>query len=227
MLRRKKIKESVSPAFAADETALKTKIEEIQKLSDPAEQLLRYKALKKSTTGTYDLSKVREPKEVIIDKSLGKGTYIGFGVGMAGFWGGLFTGIGLVATASALSGGIAIVAGAAAAVAGTFAGMGIGRRKGLSKYNKYTPEEKHATQMDALSRGIDRALERLVNDYTNSDYKDLKLKALETSPVRDKVLKEFPRVTAAFNEYAARKAETAADRAPFMKVPSSPSIPAP
>lgn len=227
MLRRKKNKEVVPPEFVAAEAALKAKIEAIQKLSDPAEQLLQYKALRKATTGTYDPTKVKESRDVVVDKALGTGTKIGIGVGISGFWGGFFTGVGFIIAGSALTGGIAVIAGAAAAVGGIATGMIVGKQRGVAKFNKYTPAEKHATQMDSLAHSIDRALERIVNDYTNSDYKETKLKALENSPARDEVLKEFPRISSAFNKYAASKIEEPAEKAPFVRQFSSPSVIAP
>lgn len=220
MFRRKKNTETTNAAFTEIEEKLKARIHEIQKLHDPAEQLLQYKALKKSTHGAFDPANIRESKEIVVDKSTRKGLWVGGAAGVTGFWGGFFGGMGFIIAGAALTGGIAIIAGSAAVVGGTAAGYGIGRKNGLKKYNKYTPEEKHATQMHGLVHDIERSIERLVNDYTNSDYKEAKLKALETSPAREQVLKEFPRITSAFNDYAARKADAPADRAPFVKPPS-------
>ena len=77
----RKNKEVIPLAFAEIETALKTRIQEIEKLSDTAAQLLEYKALQKSTAGTYDPGKVRVSREICIDEAMGKGALTGFGLG--------------------------------------------------------------------------------------------------------------------------------------------------
>ena len=101
--------------------------------------------------------------------------------------------------------GIAVGVGSLSFVGSTVLGFIIGKKKGNAAYNKYTPEEKHATQMSDMAHGVNKAIERLVSSYTDPDNRDANLKALEKSPSREQVLKEFPRITTAFNDYAAKQ----------------------
>lgn len=226
MFRRKKKEDTIPPALAEIESVLLARIEEIGKIPDPAEQLLKYKALKKSTDGSYDLTKVKESKEVVVDNAMGKGAFTGLKVGFAGFWTGAAIGTAaFIVAGSIIGGGIALAAGALSFVGSSFLGLALGRKKGLAQYSKYTPEEKHATRMSVIARGIDTVIEKLVSSYTNDSNREANLKALEKSPAREQVLKEFPRITKAFNDYSAKKADIYADQALFTKQPpASPTI---
>ena len=139
--------------------------------------------------------------------------------GFGGFWAGAAAGaVAFFGFASVIGAGIAVGVGSLTFVGSTVLGFVIGKKKGKAAYNKYTPEEKHATQMSEMAHGIDKTIERLVSTYTNPDNRDAHLKALEKSPSREEVLKEFPRITAAFNDYAAKNTSgqtvTAAQPAP-------------
>jgi hypothetical protein len=197
------------------ESTLQAKIEEVEKIEDPIDRLLEYKALRDATTGTFDQGKADSRSRAKFKGAEIAGDYLGF---FSGVGGGIAGGTALAATV--LTGGlaaVAIVPGVAVLVGATFAGHRLGKRFDQRRFNnrtkKFSPEAKQATNMFVMTQGMDRTIKGLSSN----------LQAIAQSPRKQEVLDAFPDIAAEFNRQAknaTKQADIAARQAAFLGQPN-------
>jgi hypothetical protein len=195
--------------FAALETALKIKIDEAASIADPAEKLLRYKALKEEAKGTYAKDKVRPTKEESISSAGGTGAFAGRFIGyMVGGTTALPLGISVLGPVIGLFAfipAVALVVGSI--IAGGIIGRKIGKKRGQIKFEKNrSPEEKHATRMSQMTRGINTSIRRLENFYKKKENMPILAQSKHFKDVMD----AFSGIAAACNGQAAMAEKQAA-----------------
>ncbi len=186
--------------FAALEDALKGKIDAAESLTDPAERLLRYKAIREDAMGTYEKNKIAQTKEQSIASTGKNGRLAG---GLLGFITGWTTSLTLAASSVVvpLLGAFAAIPLAAlfvaAIIVGAKIGKNIGEKRGETKFENHSPEEKYATRMCEMVNEITTALKSLENSFTKKE----KLATLPQNEHFKDIMDAFPKIKAAFNEH--------------------------
>jgi len=190
-------------AFDKTEAKVKAEIARIEKISDPAERLLEYKALKASSEKLYSEDKVikftgmfgpgGDTEQEYIKETRNGLSFLGAVIGFC---------IGAV-TLTGLSAGLALPLAGALVIGGFFTGRKLGKKWGKADFEKrHTAEQKFATRMHETTRGIGASVFRLTSYFKQ----DAGLKALKQSPRCEDVKKAFPEIAAEFNRQAARDA---------------------
>jgi hypothetical protein len=199
---------SLAPKFARLELAVQEDINDIGRLTDPVEQLLRYSNLLKTLNGTenteglYDKKKILKPVE---GRTTRRQTHIKNGRtawGVIGYFtGGISGGMAAIGLAS-LVGALGLILWPVAIVAGIVLGGIYGKTRGERKYRRiYTAEQKHATRMSEMEDGIQGAIGKLKGSLVQDE--GIKILA-QLPPSKFEELKtEFPAIAKEFNRRAA------------------------